>query len=109
MKKKTNILISESLKWMSLILSIALCFNLSIINEEEVRETEKDSEIEVVYQFSKLTIDEIEFIKSFEKLFYKNPVLNFHSRKINHIPFLNFKLYIFHCQLALKSCVSNNF
>ena len=109
MKKRTNILNSKNLQLMSMFLSLIICFNLSFSNEEEVRESEKETEIEVVHQINKITINEIDFEESDQKSYFKNLPLKFHSKKENYIPFLNVKRYIFQCQLALKGCIFNIF
>lgn len=109
MKKRTNILNSKSLRWMSLFLSFIISFNLSFSSEEEIRKTEKETEIEVVHQINNIIINEIEFDDSDIKSYFSNSPLKFHSRKENYIPFLNVKRYIFQCQLALKGCIFNIF
>ena len=109
MKRSTNILNSKSLRWMSLLLSFIICFNLSLSSEEEVRETEKETEIELIHQISKVSLNEVDFDESNQKSFFKKSHLKFHSKKENYIPFLNVKRYIFYCQLALKGCNFNIF
>lgn len=109
MKNNTDIVNSKSLRWMSLLLSFFLCFNLSFSNEEEVRKTEKETEIEVIHQISKIVINEIDYDYVKTKYLQTNKALKFHARKENYIPFLNVKLYIFNCQLALKGCINNIF
>ena len=109
MKKRTNILNSKNLRWMSLLLAFVLCFNMSFSSEEEVRESEKETEIEVVHQINKITINEIDFKESNQKSYFKNSPLKFHSKEENYIPFLNVKRYIFQCQLALRGCIFNSF
>lgn len=109
MKKRENILNIKNLKLISIFLSLILCFNLSISNEEEVRKTEKEIETEIIHQVSDIKINKLDIDLSKKIYSSKYNLLKFHSNEENYIPFLNVKRYIFHCQLALKGCISNIF
>lgn len=89
--------------FLSYILSLVLCLNLSFSLEEEYKENEKEIEIELIFSTSKK--------ENFETVEYYYPNLFFNQAfiKLNDYckefkkPFINYKLYIYYCQLALKS------
>ena len=106
MKKKKNISHKQFLKVMSIILSFILCLNLSFSYEEEILETEKEIETEVIYHISKIEFSEISYAESNSNLFTKYLLPTLHAGKENYTPYKNVKLYIFHCQLALKDALT---
>ena len=106
MKKNKNISHKQFLKAMSIILSFILCLNLSFSNEEEILKTEKETETEVIYHISKIKFSEINYAESSSNLFTKYFPLTLHNGEENYTPYKNVKLYIYHCQLALKDALT---